>query len=86
LLLLLVAYLFGRVAIHAATGRWLQRLLLSEKNRSESVALLLGVAFWTVILTLPYVWLLAVSALIITSLGLALTARYRIGWKPSAKV
>ncbi|MGI8996106.1 MAG: hypothetical protein ACR2GW_05490 [Pyrinomonadaceae bacterium] len=86
LLLLLVAYLFGRVAIHAATGRWLQRLLLSEKHRSESVALLLGVAFWTVILTLPYVWLLAVGALVVTSLGLALTARYRLGWKPPAKV
>jgi len=85
LLLLVVAYLFGRVAIHAATGRWLQRLLLSEKYRSESVALLLGAAFWTILLTLPYVWLLAVSGLVVTSLGLALTARYRISWGTPAK-
>ncbi|HEY1402526.1 MAG TPA: hypothetical protein VGB05_00215 [Pyrinomonadaceae bacterium] len=81
ILLLLVAYLFGRVAIHAATGRWLQRLLLREEQRSESIALLLGAAFWAVVLSLPYLWSLAVPALVITSLGLALTVRYRIGWK-----
>ncbi|MGH9943604.1 MAG: hypothetical protein ACRD9R_14760 [Pyrinomonadaceae bacterium] len=82
ILLLLVSFLFGRVAIHAATGRWLQRRLLSEKHRSESVALLLGAAFWTIVLTLPYVWVLAVSSLGVISLGLALTARYRLTWKP----
>jgi hypothetical protein len=81
ILLLLVAYLFGRVAIHAATGRWLQRLLLREEQRSESIALLLGAAFWAVVLSLPYVWAFAVAALVVTSLGLALTVRYRIGWK-----
>ncbi|HYE64890.1 MAG TPA: polymer-forming cytoskeletal protein [Pyrinomonadaceae bacterium] len=81
MLLLLMAYLFGRVVIHAATGRWLQRLLLAEGKRSESVALLLGVGFWTVILSLPYIWPLVVAGLLVTSLGLTLTARYRIGWK-----
>jgi len=81
LLLLLVAYLFGRVAIHAATGRWLQRLLLAEERRSESLALLLGAGFWAAMLALPYVWPLFVAGLFVTSLGLALTARYRIGWK-----
>ena len=84
-LLLVVAYLFGRVAIHAATGRWLQRLLLNERSRSESVALLLGAIFWTLVLSLPYVWALAAAALVVTSLGLALTARYRLGWKSPAK-
>jgi hypothetical protein len=81
ILLLFVAYLFGRVAIHAATGRWLQRLLLSEEQRSESIALLLGASFWAVVLSLPYLWALAVAGLVVTSLGLALTVRYRIGWK-----
>jgi hypothetical protein len=55
LLLVLLSYLFGRVVIHAATGRWLQRLLLPENRRSESVALLLGAAFWALVLALPYV-------------------------------
>lgn len=81
ILLLFVAYLFGRVAIHAATGRWLQRLLLREEQRSESIALLLGAAFWAVVLSLPYLWALAVAGLVVTSLGLALTVRYRNGWK-----
>ena len=85
LLLLLVAYLFGRVVIHAATGRRLQRLLLREESRSESVALLLGAGFWTLVLSLPYVWPLAVAGLLVVSLGLALTVRYRIAWKSPAR-
>ena len=78
-------YLFGRVAIHAATGRWLQRVLLAEHHRSESVALLLGTVFWVVVLSLPYVWVLGVAGLLVVSLGLALTARYRLGWRLPAK-
>jgi hypothetical protein len=81
LLLLLLSYLFGRVVIHAATGRWLQRVLLPEQRRSESVALLSGAAFWAVVLALPYVWLFLVFALVVLSLGLALTARYRLSWR-----
>jgi uncharacterized membrane protein YobD (UPF0266 family) len=81
LLLLLVSYLFGRVVINAATGRWLQRVLLKEEGRSESVALLLGATFWAVVLALPYVWPLIVAGLVVTSLGLSLTARYRVSWK-----
>ncbi|HEX8283727.1 MAG TPA: polymer-forming cytoskeletal protein [Pyrinomonadaceae bacterium] len=81
LLLVLLSYLFGRVVIHAATGRWLQRLFLSESRRSESVALLLGAAFWALVLALPYVWPFLVLGLVVLSLGLALTARYRLGWR-----
>jgi hypothetical protein len=80
-LLLLLSYLFGRVVIHAATGRWLQRVLLPENRRSESIALLLGAAFWAVALALPYVWPFLVFGLLVLSLGLALTARYRLGWR-----
>jgi len=79
LLLLLLSYVFGRVVINAATGRWLQRVLLPEEKRSESIALLLGAAFWGVVLALPYVWPFLVVALVVISLGLALTARYRLG-------
>lgn len=81
LLLLLFAILFGRVVIIAATGRWLQRLIMSERSRSEVVALLMGTAFWTIILTLPYVWPLVAAGIIIASLGLALTVRNPFGWK-----
>src|SRR5437660_2394274 len=45
LLLAVVATVFGRVVIFAATGQWLQRHLL-PRGQSEAVILLLGVAFW----------------------------------------
>jgi len=81
--LILVAALFGRVVVYAATGRWLQRKLFSSGANSETVALLLGTAFWIALASLPYIWPLVFSVLIVTSLGLALTARYRISWKPA---
>jgi hypothetical protein len=81
LILLLLAYLFGRVAIQAATGQWLQRKFFAEKYRSESIALLTGTIFWAALLSLPYVWPLVGAGLLVASLGLALTARYRVGWK-----
>jgi len=82
-LLIMVAALFGRVVVYAATGRWLQRKLFPSRQPSETVALLLGTAFWITLASLPYVWPLVVSVLIVTSLGLALTARYGVGWKQS---
>jgi hypothetical protein len=80
LLLILIAGLFGRVVIYAATGRWLQRKYLRVGRTSESVALLLGTSFWITLSSLPYIWPLVVAVVLVTSLGLALTARYRVGW------
>jgi hypothetical protein len=80
LLLVIVATLFGRVVIFVATGRWLQRRFL-PRVKSESVTLLIGIFFWVVMASLPYVWPIIIAGLLVTSLGLALTARYRISWK-----
>lgn len=79
-LLILIAGLFGRVIIYAATGRWLQRKLFRAGKNSESVALLLGTTFWIVLSSLPYIWPIVVAVVLVTSLGLALTAKYRVGW------
>ena len=81
LTLIIVAALFGRVVVYAATGRWLQRKLFPARANSETMALLLGTAFWIALASMPYIWPLVVSVLIVTSLGLALTARYGLGWK-----
>ena len=83
LLLILIAGLFGRVIIYAATGRWLQRKLMRVGENSEAVALLLGTTFWITLSSLPYIWPVVVAVIMVTSLGLALTARYRVGWKRS---
>lgn len=80
LLLAVVATVFGRVTIIAATGQWLQRLLL-PRVQSESVVLLMGVSFWTILSSFPYIWPLVQAGLLVVSLGLALTARYKISWK-----
>jgi hypothetical protein len=80
LLLWLVASLFGRVILYAATGRWLQRKYFPIGKNSEAVALLLGTGFWVLLTSLPYVWPFMATFILIISFGLALTARYRVGW------
>jgi hypothetical protein len=82
LLLVIVATLFGRVVIFSATGRWLQRRFL-PRLQSDSIALLLGVVVWVALASLPYIWPIVIAGLLVVSLGLALTARYRISWKKS---
>jgi hypothetical protein len=86
ILLGLLAYLFGRVVINAATGQWLQRILLPERWRSDTWALLLGAAFWTLVLSLPYVWPVMIVLLLIVGFGICLTGRYRLGWRSAAKM
>src|SRR6202171_3297852 len=66
LLLIIVATLFGRVVIFAATGQWLQRRFFPGL-RSESVTLLLGVTFWAILASLPYVWPIVIAGLIMVS-------------------
>jgi hypothetical protein len=86
LLLILIAGLFGRVMIYAATGRWIQRMFAKSNRNSEAVALLLGTTFWITLSSLPYVWPFVVTVIWVISLGLALTARYRVGWKRPEEV
>ena len=77
MLLWLVASLFGRVILYAATGKWLQRKYVPFGKNSEAVALLLGTSFWVLLTSLPYVWPFMAAFILIISFGLALTARYR---------
>lgn len=86
LLLILIAGLFGRVIIYAATGRWLQQVFLKRGHNSEAVALLLGTTLWILLSSLPYLWPFVVAVAWVMSLGLALTARYRVGWKRTEEV
>jgi Tfp pilus assembly protein PilN len=43
--------------------------------------LLFGVGFWIVLSSIPYIWPFVQAGLLVASLGIALTARYRVGWK-----
>ncbi|MEO8648224.1 MAG: hypothetical protein ABI539_03565 [Acidobacteriota bacterium] len=73
--LLMLAYVFGRVALHLSVGKAIQKWLTGAGGRSETVAILFGVVFWTLLLSVPFVWTLALVALFSAGIGLVLTAR-----------
>jgi hypothetical protein len=78
--LIMLAYVFGRVALHLSVGKWLQKTLLPVGTRSETLAILIGVVFWTLVLSVPFVWTLALVGLFSVGVGLVLTARSPSGW------
>lgn len=78
--LLVLAYVFGRVALQILSGKAIQRYLLPNRRHSESLAVLYGVVFWTALLSLPYVWTFVLLTLFAVGVGLVLTARSN-GWK-----
>ena len=79
--ILMLAYVFGRVALNLSVGKLLQKHLLGEKNTSETLAILIGVVAWTLLLSIPYIWTIALFVLFSAGLGLVLTARSQRGWK-----
>jgi hypothetical protein len=81
LLVLVLAYVFGRVSLQVSAGKLLQKYLLSESNRSETLATLFGVLLVTLLLSLPYIWLLALFAVFTVGVGLILTGRAVPRWK-----
>ena len=79
--LLMLAYLFGRVALHVSVGKALQKYFFGEGNRSEALSIVFGVLFWTLLLSIPYVWTLALFILFSAGIGLVLTARPPANWQ-----
>jgi hypothetical protein len=79
--LLMLAYVFGRVALHVSVGKFLQKHLLGGKNSSEALSILIGVVAWTLLLSVPYVWTLALFVLFSAGIGLVLTARSQRNWQ-----
>lgn len=79
--LLMLGYVFGRVALQVSVGKRLQKRFLPENNHSETAAILIGVVFWTIFLSIPFLWTFALLILFSASLGLVLTARSTNVWK-----
>lgn len=71
----LLAYVFGRVAAHVAVGKILQRWFFGDRRQPEAIAILAGVVFWTAVLSVPFVWTLALVGLFSVGIGLVVTAR-----------
>ena len=81
LISLMLAFVFGRVALNLSVGKVIQKYIFRNGNRSETVAILLGVLFWTILLSIPYIWTFGVITLFVTGLGLVLTARSPATWR-----
>jgi hypothetical protein len=81
ILLLVLGFVFGRVALQVSVGKIIQRQFLGENNRSETLAILMGVLAWTVVLSLPYIWLIGLFAVFTFGIGLVLTGRTAPRWQ-----
>lgn len=79
--LLLLSFVFGRVALQVSVGKQIQKRFLPENKHSETLALLIGAFVWTALLSTPYLWTLALVVLTAASLGLVLTARSTNSWQ-----
>lgn len=77
---LLLAYVFGRVALQLTIGKLIQKWFIAESRHSETVAILLGVLTLTLLLSIPYLWVLGLFALLSSSVGIVLTARSDQRW------
>ncbi len=87
LILLLLAYVFGRVTLQAVIGKWMLRRMFSGGGRqSEALALLLGSFICTLLISLPYIWTFTIFVMLIISVGLVLTGIAGGGWKKSEKM
>jgi hypothetical protein len=79
--LLMLAYVFGRVTMQVSVGKILQKQFVGEKNQSETLAIFIGVFVWTLLLSIPYVWTFALLALFAAGIGLVLTGRSTNTWQ-----
>ena len=79
--LLMLAYVFGRVAMQVSVGKMLQKQFVGEKHRSETLAIFIGVFVWTILLSIPYIWTFALLTLFSASIGLVLTGRAANNWQ-----
>jgi hypothetical protein len=75
LFLLILAYVLGRTTLQVVFGKWLQKKLVPEKWQSESLALLIGAFVWTALLSIPFIWTIALVGLMSVSIGLVVTSR-----------
>lgn len=82
-LLMILAYVYGRISLQVIGGKWLQKQFLNDSSRSETIALLLGTILWTFLTSLPYVGTLAVLLIFAASLGLVITSRSPNTWQKS---
>jgi hypothetical protein len=81
LFLMFLSYVFGRVTLQVSFGKLIQKRFFPESNQSETIAILIGVLIWTILLSIPYLLAFAVLALFAAGIGLVVTARSKNTWQ-----
>jgi len=86
LVLLFLAYVYGRITLHAVAGKFLSKRIFSGSRHSEALSLLIGSFFCTLLTSLPYIWAFSIFIMLIISVGLLLTGVSRNSWVKTEKV
>lgn len=77
---LVFGYVFGRIALQIILGRAFLKLFSTSGARSETLTVVTGILLLSILLSMPYVWVIAVFAVFAFGIGLVLTARNSTGW------
>ncbi len=80
-MLLILTYVFGRSVLQVSVGKWFIKLIAPHRKPSDTLSIIIGAVFWTLILSLPFVWVPALFLMFSVSVGLVLTARKSTDWK-----
>ncbi len=75
---ILVSYTFGRSVLQVTVGRYVQKRLPWVAGRTEMGALVVGSVIWTLVLSVPYAWTMAVLVLFSMSVGMTVTLGIRL--------
>ena len=81
IMVLFLGFVFGRVVLQVSVGKLIQKHFLAGNNHSETLAILIGVLAWTLLLSLPYVWLIALFVIFAAGVGLVLTGKTSPKWQ-----
>ena len=79
--LIMLAYGFGRVVTHVLIGRYFVDRVFSGSKTAESITVLTGVLASVILLSIPYVWPIALFIFFALGTGLVLTSRTAGSWK-----
>lgn len=83
LVLIMLAYGFGRVVTNVLVGKYITDRFFLARKTSESVTILAGVLLNVALLSLPYIWPLALFVFFAIGTGLVVTSRSSSSWKVS---
>ena len=81
--LIMLAYGFGRVVTHVWIGRFIVDRFFGGSRTAETITIIIGVIASVTLLSIPYIWPIALFAFFAIGSGLVLASRSATTWKAS---